>query len=361
MPSIRNILDLDVFHTSQPKKSEFQAELLSELTNHHYGHCLEYKKILDHIGDLKNHYSSISDIPYLPVRLFKDYELKSIPQEQVFKTMTSSGTTGQKVSKIFLDKNTASSQTKSLVATVNSFIGNKRLPMLIIDSPSVVRDRLSFSARGAGILGFSIFGRDKVFALNDDMTINIEAITEFLVKHNGKPLFIFGFTYIVWLHFIKEMDKVDSPIDLSKGIMFHGGGWKKLVEQSVTDRIFKQVLKEKTGLEKVYNYYGMVEQTGSIFVECEYGHMHSSIFNDVLVRSTKDLSVLPPGKKGILQVFSILPHSYPGHSLLTEDEGEVLGINGCECGRTGTYFKIYGRLANAEVRGCSDTYERTTK
>ncbi|EGA70922.1 hypothetical protein VISI1226_16823 [Vibrio sinaloensis DSM 21326] len=361
MLSITDLLELDVFYTSDTQKNDLQARFLSELTNYHYQHCLEYRKVLDHINGLKKDYMSASELPYIPVRLFKDYELKSVPQESVFKTMTSSGTTGQKVSKIFLDKNTASLQTKSLVATVNSFIGNKRLPMLIIDSPSVVRDRRSFSARGAGILGFSIFGRDKVFALNDDMTINIEAIKQFLVKHNGKPLFIFGFTYIIWLHFVDELNKLNLPIDLSKGIMFHGGGWKKLIEQSVTDHTFKAVLKEKTGLEKIYNYYGMVEQTGSIFVECEHGYMHSSIFNDVLVRSTDDLSVLPPGERGVLQVISLLPGSYPGHSLLTEDEGEIIGLNGCPCGRTGTYFKVYGRLANAEVRGCSDTYEKTKR
>jgi hypothetical protein len=101
----------------------------------------------------------------------------------------------------------------------------------------------------------------------------------------------------------------------------------------------------------------MVEQTGSIFVECEKGFMHASLLGDIRARSTRDLSVLPPGERGILQVFSVLPSSYPGHSLLTEDEGEIVGWDNCECGRTGTYFKIYGRLENAEVRGCSDTYE----
>ena len=53
---------------------------------------------------------------------------------------------------------------------------------------------------------------------------------------------------------------------------------------------------------------------------------------------------------------STIPESYPGHSLLTEDEGRILGIDDCPCGRKGKYFKIHGRLKNAEIRGCSDTY-----
>ena len=53
---------------------------------------------------------------------------------------------------------------------------------------------------------------------------------------------------------------------------------------------------------------------------------------------------------------SVLPHSYPGHSILTEDEGLILGEDDCPCGRKGKYIKILGRMKNAEIRGCSDTY-----
>ena len=63
-------------------------------------------------------------------------------------------------------------------------------------------------------------------------------------------------------------------------------------------------------------------------------------------------------EKGIVELVSVLPTSYPGHVLFTEDEGEILGEDDCPCGRKGKYFKIYGRIKNAEVRGCSDTYEK---
>ena len=47
--------------------------------------------------------------------------------------------------------------------------------------------------------------------------------------------------------------------------------------------------------------------------------------------------------------------------ILTEDSGEILGEDDCPCGRKGKYFKIYGRVKNAEIRGCSDTYELKSK
>jgi phenylacetate-coenzyme A ligase PaaK-like adenylate-forming protein len=108
---------------------------------------------------------------------------------------------------------------------------------------------------------------------------------------------------------------------------------------------------------RVYNYYGMAEQLGSVFVECEYGHMHCSNYSDVIIRRPEDFSVADVNEPGLIELVSLLPTSYPGHALLTEDEGEILGIDDCPCGRLGKYFRIHGRIKGAELRGCSDTYE----
>ena len=108
----------------------------------------------------------------------------------------------------------------------------------------------------------------------------------------------------------------------------------------------------------MHNYYGMVEQTGTIYMECEHGHLHASVWSDVTIRRAGDFSVAGVGETGLIQVSSVLPRSYPGHVLLTEDEGRVLGEDDCPCGRKGKYFEILGRVKRAEVRGCSDTYEQ---
>jgi phenylacetate-coenzyme A ligase PaaK-like adenylate-forming protein len=288
--------------------------------------------------------------------LFKDLTLKSIADSDIFKTMTSSGTTGQQVSRIYLDKGTASAQQKVLVKIVSDFIGTARLPMLIIDCPSVVKNRAMFSARGAGILGFSIFASDKVFALDDDMKLNIEAIADFLEKHAGKRILLFGFTFMIWQHFYSELVKNNQKLDLSNAILIHGGGWKKLLSEKVDSAEFKRRLNLVCGITQIHDYYGMVEQTGCVYIECECGHLHASIFSDIITRHAIDLSPCDIGEKGIVEVVSIIPKSYPGHALLTEDEGVILGEDSCACGRKGKYFEISGRIAQAELRGCSDTY-----
>ena len=60
-------------------------------------------------------------------------------------------------------------------------------------------------------------------------------------------------------------------------------------------------------------------------------------------------------KKGLIQLFSLLPTSYPGHNILTEDIGEIVGDNGCQCGLLGKQFLVHGRAEQSEIRGCSDT------
>lgn len=359
MIDYNEILEIAPYSLDKVNREIFLTKHLSELTRFHYENCSEYKKILDAENfDVKSIYSYY-DIPFLPVRLFKEYDLKSTKQENILKTMTSSGTTGQQVSRIYLNKETSANQTKALTKIVSSYIGKKRLPMIILDTSAIIKNRAMFSARGAGILGFSMFAKDKFYALDDNMQLDIEGMKIFLKKHKGEDLFLFGFTFMIWQHFYKELLKTGYTPDLSKGTLIHGGGWKKLIADAVSPEQFKKSLSSICGITHIYDYYGMVEQTGSIYMECEYGHLHSSIFSDVIIRRAKDFSIADTGEEGLIQTVSVLPQSYPGHSLLTEDSGLILGEDDCPCKRKGKYFKVIGRIKDAEIRGCSDTYAAT--
>lgn len=347
------------FSLSKEEKDRMLSERLMELTRMHRQHCPEYARILDSMHFDTDRICTPADIPFLPVRLFKEMELKSVPQNEIIKTMTSSGTTGQTVSKIYLDKTTSANQQKAMVKIVSDFTGTGRMPMIILDCPGVLRDRAMFSARGAGILGFSIFGAKKMYALDDEMKLDVEGLRAFLEKYEGQRILLFGFTFMIWQHFYKELVRLKEngvSFDLSNGILIHGGGWKKLISDAVSETVFHQRLEDVCGLKDIHDYYGMVEQTGCIYMECEYGHLHASVFSDVIARRPIDFSECEVGEPGIIQVVSVIPESYPGHSLLTEDEGVILGIDDCPCGRKGKYFRISGRLKNAEIRGCSDTY-----
>ena len=355
---IKEILEIAPFSLDKGYKHQLLNERLHELTHKHYAQCEAYHRMMNACGLDINNLPDYEQLPFLPVRLFKEFELRSCEKNDIVKTMTSSGTTGQQVSRIFLDRETSSAQQKCLTKIVSHFLGTKRVPMLILDSSAVVKYRNMFSARGAGILGFSIFGNKRQYALNENMELDIEGMKEFLENNKDETIFMFGFTFMIWQHFYKKLLESGYKPDLSKGVLIHGGGWKKLVTEKITPEEYKKNLNEVCGIlpDNVHDYYGMVEQTGCIYMECECGHLHASAFSDVLIRRPFDFSLAEIGEKGLIEVVSVLPESYPGHVLLTEDEGRILGEDDCPCGLKGKYFKIEGRIKNAELRGCSDTY-----
>lgn len=330
-------------------------EDIKSLTKDHMADCDLYRYYIESLFPKFETAQTLADLPYLPVRAFKEFELKSIDDDDIYKVMRSSGTSG-KTSKIYLDRRTAQLQTHTLIDIFTSSFGEGRFPMLIIDSMKTTTDRQSFSARTAAINGFSMFSKGQCFALNDDMSLNLDSIEKFIDKHRDKRIFVFGFTFLIWKHFIQALKKKRTSIDLSNSFLLHGGGWKKMEAEKVSTQAYKNEIAEVTGCKIVRNYYGMIEQTGSIFMECKNGNMHAASVSDVLIRNFNSLELVPDGTTGLIQILSTVQKSYPGQSILTEDVGRRYDSSFCDCGHSGTVIQIDGRLEYAELRGCSDAY-----
>lgn len=205
-------------------------------------------------------------------------------------------------------------------------------------------------------MGFSLFGSQRFFALDESMDLKTDHLFEFVHKNEGSRVLVFGFTFMVYQHFLEQLAALGKRLDLLDAVLIHGGGWKNLQKKSVSPVLFRETIKKICGITNVHDYYGMAEQTGSIFMECEKGHLHAPVYADIIIRNPNNFSICGFGEPGIIQALSVIPESYPGHSLLTEDEGILIGEDDCPCGRMGKYFQVTGRLKEAEMRGCSDTY-----
>jgi hypothetical protein len=226
--------------------------------------------------------------------------------------------------------------------------------MLIIDRDPKILDRSVFNAQLAAIYGFSIFGKHYCYLLDEEGNIDYKKLNEFLKKYSHDNYFIFGFTSLVFENLIQKLSTKLIYSNFQNGILLHGGGWKKLDKLKINNDNFKKKLFTKLKLKKIHNYYGLVEQTGSIFIESnECGYLHTSVYSDILIRNN-NFEIAQKGKKGLIQLFSLLPTSYPGHNILTEDIGEIVGEDNCKCGKQGKYFRVHGRAKEAEIRGCSD-------
>ena len=352
-----NLYDLLKYENSNNYKFISQQK---KLCSFHYDNNKHYKKIVENIfglDSIKKANIGLKDMPYIPVDLFKNYDLFSTKFENIFKIIKSSGTTGNKPSRIFLDKENALAQNISLSKIFTDFTLLNRPRMIIADSKNTLNNKKSFSARAAGIIGFSYLCRKPEFAFDSRMNLDISNIENIIKDDKTKNILFFGFTYIIWLYLLKKKLPYDLRSELGKkSILVHGGGWKKLDSINITKEQFKEKVNDFLGINKSINYYGMVEQTGSIFMECEKGYLHSNPLCSIISRNPKTLKVSGLEEIGITQVISSLPTSYPGNSILTDDLISVKGIDNCKCGRKGVYFDILGRLKASEPRGCSDTY-----
>jgi hypothetical protein len=333
---------------------------LERLTESHRARCRPYDRILSAWHSpgttAPGSEAGLASVPYLPAALFKSVELRSVAEDQVFKVMHSSGTSGQTPSRVVLDVETAQLQSRALSRIVTHFLGPKRRPMLIVDHPGVISDRRDFSARAAGIKGMMTFGRDHLFVLDESMQLRRAVLDDWLIEHADDDLLVFGFTFMIWQDLLQPLR--DAGLDLSRATLVHSGGWKKLIDQAVSKDEFKASLRAGLGLSQVHDFYGMVEQVGSVYFECAAGYFHTPNFADIIVRDPVSWLPAERGEVGVVEVLSLLPQSYPGHALLTQDLGIVHGVDDCACGQLGTRFSLEGRVAQAEIRGCSDTQVR---
>jgi len=181
-PSLDKLLASAPYSLPQKEKRALLVERTRDLSRRHYERCELYRNLVDRIfgGARSLQFERLEDAPFLPVSLFKTRELRSVEPGEVVKTITSSGTSGQAVSRIYLDAGTAQLQSRALVKIMQHFLGVARRPMVFLDHSAVVRDRQSSSARGAAILGMLPFGRQPFYALREDMSLDLEGLEQYL-------------------------------------------------------------------------------------------------------------------------------------------------------------------------------------
>lgn len=355
MLNYKNIFNINPFSMAKSQKDKWYLENQKKLSKHHFNNCYEYKNIATSLFNKIENVKHISELPFVHAEVFKNHNLTSTKKKVLTKTLTSSGTTKNNKSIINLDLKTSLIQSRALSKIFREIIEDRNTEIFFIDSPHVVKGQLAKSARGTAIKGFSQLVQKSSFILDNNYKLKIGKLKNFIKNNPKKKFILFGFTSFVWRYLFKELKKKNIKIPKNQGVLIHGGGWKKMQEESVNKKLFNMTLKKKLGVNSILSYYGMVEQTGSVFIECKYGYYHCSIFSEIFVRD-ENLNILEFNKDGLIQVLSLLPTSYPGHNILTEDIGNIKGIDNCKCGRKGKYFIIKGRVKGTELRGCSDVY-----
>ena len=263
-------------------------------------------------------------------------------------------------SRVVLDAPTSRRMTKGVVSIVRDFIGSSRRPYLVVDTQELMRRGDAMGARSAAIQGLNPFASSTTYCLNSDdrgeLTLDLEKVKTFADAHHDEEVLVYGFTYILWNHLVKPLLTEKICLNLPNVRILHSGGWKRLQDQAVEKTVFNAQLARVFGClpQCIIDFYGMVESVGVIFPDCPEGNKHSPSFGEVVIRNPLTLEPVAAGDHGIVQVCSILPTSFPGNLLLTEDMAQLISYDGCPCGRRGVSFRFAGRIPKAELRGCGN-------
>jgi hypothetical protein len=306
----------------------------------------------------------LEDIPYIPVQMFKQFDLRTCPEQEIVKVLQSSGTTGGTPSRIPLDKATTINQIKALKSILSGYLGKNRKIFLVIDHEGINSPKLAFSARTAGVRGLSIYAKKIFYLLKEEegkLSLNMPVIRDIIENYSDEDVYAFGFTYIIWTVFYEQLKKEGIRFSFDNVTLFHGGGWKKMHDLAVSKETFSDTIAEVFGTrpDRILDFYGMAEQTGIIFVDCEQGNKHVPCFSQVIIRDPFTLEPCDSGKTGLIEVMSVLADSYYDQAVLTEDLGVQIGVDDCPCGRKGRYFRFISRVEKAELRGCGDTFRES--
>jgi hypothetical protein len=358
---IDRILSIPPYTAEPDERQAGLLELLKEELEFACERHAGYRSYVEHWPIDYRSAARVADLPFLPVGILKtDPPLSFVGPNEVKRVLISSATTSQSPSRVVLDAPTSRRMTKGTVVIVRDFIGSARRPYLVVDTPDQQAGAHAMGARGAAIQGLQPFASETFYCLNvngeGELDLDLEKVRAFAENWKDAELLVYGFTYILWNHLVRPLKSSGVCLNLPNARILHSGGWKRLQDQAVEKTTFNEQLAEVFGCpsDHIIDFYGMVESVGIIFPDCSQGNKHGPLFGDVIIRDPLTLEPVAPGEHGIVQVCSILPTSFPGNLLLTEDMAQLIAYDGCPCGRRGISFRFAGRIPKAEIRGCGN-------
>ena len=101
---LQDLLQEPVHGRGRADKTPKLLVAMAEVALFHYEHCAPYRTLCDKRGFDPRALASLEELPYLPTSFFKHTLLRSVPEEQVFREITSSATTSGQPSRMALDR-----------------------------------------------------------------------------------------------------------------------------------------------------------------------------------------------------------------------------------------------------------------
>lgn len=297
-------------------------------------------------------------IPHIIVTAFKERKLLSVPESEIIRTFTSSGTTGQQ-SQINWDRTSMERQSFMRDAIVESYglvDQTQKVNYLIFSyEPAVSGTRGAAHTHSA----YSKYApaAEVYYAIRADAAGEpefkidgcIAALERFAAS--GLPLRVTGFPAFSYVT-LRGLDQRGVRFQFpAESVLFSGGGWKNYTGQTITMDEYADLVHRVLGIHRsrIRDIYGMVEH-GVPYLTCECGHFHVPIYSRVAAVSPRTMELLPDGEVGLLKLVTPYIRSTPALSVLSTDLGQT--ESHCPCGRPGRYIVLRGRGGVKKYAGC---------
>ena len=307
--------------------SDFESVAV-ELCNYQLKNNAVYSKYVNVLGvEAVTHFE---EIPFLPIRFFKQFEVKTgtFEAEAVF---TSSGTTGMETSKHFVKE--LSVYEESYLKAFRMFYGNPEDYFFAALLPSYLeRTGSSLIDMCKGLIQLSQ-DEDSGFFLNE-----YRQLCKLLQKKKieGKKVFLIGVTFGL-LDFAEQFS-----MDLSGAIIMETGGMKGRRKEMIRKEVH-QILTKAFNVSQIHSEYGMTELLSQAYSDGN-GFFKTPPWIDIQIRSITDpFQRVHNGKTGGINVID-LANIHSCAFIETQDLGRK---------NKNALFEVMGRFDDSDVRGCN--------
>lgn len=291
---------------------------------------LVYQKFIHLLGLEINQIKKLTDIPFMPIGFFKDYEVLS-SQDVVDKVFTSSGTTGSIPSKhLVTDINVYHTQLEAsfqyFYGDFNDYIVFPLLPAYAERTGSSLIDMVDYWIKKTGqaqqnyyLYNHHQLAQDLAAALQTD-----------------KKIILIGVSFAL-LDFAANF-----PMDLSRVTIIETGGMKGR-KKEITRQELHRTLNQAFHTQGIQSEYGMTELLSQAYAQ-EKGLFMTPPWMKILLRDPEDpMSYVAVGKSGGINVIDFA-NIHSCAFIATDDMGRFDSENQLE---------ILGRFDHSDVRGCN--------
>ncbi|HIZ85386.1 MAG TPA: acyltransferase [Candidatus Coprenecus stercoravium] len=307
-----------------------------EVFRYQYDYCPQYRRYVDLLGVSPEGLADISDIPFLPIRFFKQYDIISSaePHPEPQKIFYSSSTTGQTPSRhCVLD---ISLYERSFMGGFRQFYGEPEDYVILALLPSYLEregsslvymaDRL-IKESGRPESGYYLYDHDRLY----------NTLTE--LRQRGQRTLLLGVAFAL-LDFT-ERYVMEGPNDSWLTVM-ETGGMKGRREELTREELHRR-LSGGFGVGSIHSEYGMCELLSQAYSAGD-GVFRTPDSMKVIVKELNDpFRDAAPGRPGVINVIDLANRNSCSF-IETEDVGRVWPDGS---------FTVDGRLKGAERRGCN--------